>query len=409
MRALARHRQTLLAAVLVALGAAAAAYAPTERLLNYDNADFLVFWLCALVCKGLGGKSGGHAYEGAFVAGMIVSGGPITALCGDVLAALLVAATSPSNGGRRFRASVAAASGATGLASLALLAPLTSELWHIPPMALFYAAFALAIREAFRRIGAGKTPHFQRRDLGVEFALGLSVALALSLCLALFWGHSEVFLSPVLLLPVALLTKTTRLHDELIQHDHSVIAALTLMLQRVHPYSAGHLERVASIAEEVGLALGLPPRRARMLHLAALLHDVGKIAIDEELLDRPGPLSDEEMAEVRKHAQYGAEILARVRRFEQIIAWVRSHHERPDSKGYPEGLSGGQIPLESKIISVVDAFDAMTGEALGGEARKYRKPMSIPEAFAELRDHAGSQFDATVVEAFCKIAQERWA
>lgn len=408
MRALARHRQTLLAAVLVAFGAAAVVYAPTARLLNYDNADFFVFWLCALVGKGLGGKSGGHAYEGAFVAGMIVSGGPITAAAGDVLAALLVAAYSPSNGGRRFRASVAAASFSTGLASLVMLTPLGSELWHIPPMALVYSGAALSIREAFRRIGAGKTPRFQRRDLGVEFALGLSVAFVLSLCLALFWGHSEAFLSPVLLLPVYLLMRATRLHDELIQHDHSVIAALTLMLQRVHPYSAGHLERVASIAEEVGLALGLPPRRARMLHLAALLHDVGKIAIDEELLDRPGPLTEEEMAEVRKHAEYGAEILGRVRRFEQIIPWVRSHHERPDAKGYPKRLSGDQIPLESRIISVVDAFDAMTGEALGGETRRYREPMGIEKAFQELRDHAGSQFDPRVVEAFCQIAKERW-
>jgi putative nucleotidyltransferase with HDIG domain len=192
-------------------------------------------------------------------------------------------------------------------------------------------------------------------------------------------------------------------------HYYGAIAALTAMLQRAHPQTNRHMERVADAAEEVGLRLGMPRKRARLVREAALLHDIGKIAIDEQILEKPGPLTHDEMAHVKRHAEYGAEILAPVRRFGPLVAWVRHHHERPDGTGYPDGLSGSRIPLASRIIAVVDAYDAMTAGIDGGERRAYREPVGEYEAVAELKACSGKQFDPRVVRAFCSALRRRGA
>jgi putative nucleotidyltransferase with HDIG domain len=190
---------------------------------------------------------------------------------------------------------------------------------------------------------------------------------------------------------------------DLYEHYYETITALNLMLQRAHPYTHAHLERVAHTAEEVARKLGLSSSRARLVREAAVLHDVGKIAVDEEVLDKPTKLTREEIDHVRKHAEWGAEILSPVRQFAPLVPWILHHHERPDGQGYPSGLSRDKIPIESRIIAVVDAFDAMTDSQDGNPGRSYRLPMSVEEAIEELERNAGTQFDEQVVRAFREV------
>jgi putative nucleotidyltransferase with HDIG domain len=208
---------------------------------------------------------------------------------------------------------------------------------------------------------------------------------------------------PLTLVPVWAARHAFQYRARMDEHYHETITALTQMLQRAHPYTHQHVERVARAAEQVGRRLGLPAHRAHLLREAAILHDIGKIAIDENVLDKPAKLTPEEMGHVRQHAAAGARILAPVPEFTAVAAWIRHHHERPDGQGYPDGLRGEQIPLESRIIAVIDAYDAMTGEE--GEARPYRRNMSRPEALAELERCSGSQFDPRVVRVFRAVME----
>jgi len=207
-------------------------------------------------------------------------------------------------------------------------------------------------------------------------------------------------LIPILALRVGLAVRaeSNRLYYE-------TITTLTLMLQRVHPYTHRHLIRVAAFAEEVALRLGFSYHRAHLVREASVLHDLGKIAVDETILDKPGRLSEEEMAHVRKHAEFGATILSKVALFQPIVEWVRCHHERPDGKGYPNQLVDVEIPMEAKIIAVADAFDAMTAWEPNSDRRTYREPKTISEAIVELDRCAGTQFDPTVVQVFKEVIQ----
>jgi HD-GYP domain-containing protein (c-di-GMP phosphodiesterase class II) len=159
-----------------------------------------------------------------------------------------------------------------------------------------------------------------------------------------------------------------------------------------------HLNGVSALAEGVGRRLGLD--KAAMSHLvrAAGLHDVGKVAIPESILTKPGPLDDEEMTFVRRHTLIGARILLAAPSLAPEARLVRASHERWDGAGYPDGLAGEQIPLGSRIIFACDAFEAMTSAE-----RPYRVPVSPEVAMEELRRCAGSQFDPRVVEIVCEV------
>lgn len=215
-----------------------------------------------------------------------------------------------------------------------------------------------------------------------------------------------IWLVPFTLVPVWALRTGIDFRARMYEHYYETITALSLMLQRAHPYTHGHLERVASVAEEVARRLGVPRQRVGLIREAAVLHDIGKIAVDERILDKPARLTDEEMAHVRRHAEWGALILAPVKQFHEMIPWIRHHHERPDGTGYPDRLTDVEIPLESKIIAVIDAFDAMTGGGAGRDGKRtYRDPVSVPEALAELERCAGTQFDRRVVAAFREVLE----
>jgi putative nucleotidyltransferase with HDIG domain len=172
------------------------------------------------------------------------------------------------------------------------------------------------------------------------------------------------------------------------------------VLEADDEYTGSHSHHVVELAAAVAEQLGLDRRQSHLVELGALLHDVGKIRIPKEILLKPGPLDDAEFEEMKRHTIYGQQLLDRVGGpLSQVGAIVRASHERFDGNGYPDGLSGRGIPLESRIVGACDAFSAMTTD------RPYRAAMPLANALAELRRCAGSQFDPAVVEALCAVVE----
>jgi response regulator RpfG family c-di-GMP phosphodiesterase len=179
-------------------------------------------------------------------------------------------------------------------------------------------------------------------------------------------------------------------YDPTVQaHVEALAAAMDMRDHR----TARHSEDVVDLAKQVGRLLELEPASLIELEFAARLHDVGKIRVPDAVLNKPGPLDPDENSVIRNHAAWGSETLARIPGLEAVATIVRFHHERWDGAGYPDGLSGARIPLASRIISVCDAYGAMTCE------RPYRQAMDAAEALRELRHGAGTQFDPAVVAA----------
>lgn len=158
-----------------------------------------------------------------------------------------------------------------------------------------------------------------------------------------------------------------------------------------------HVDRVAAFSYAIGRELGFSAARLRDLVMAGQMHDVGKIGLPSYILTKPGKLTEEEWAHIRQHPGKGEEIVHHIRDLRPLGSIVRHHHERYDGTGYPDGLSGEDIPLEARIISVADTFDALTSE------RPYRAAMSIDQAKAELRAIAGTQLDPALVETLIKL------
>jgi diguanylate cyclase (GGDEF)-like protein len=172
-------------------------------------------------------------------------------------------------------------------------------------------------------------------------------------------------------------------------------------LSERHPSLRDHVHGVAELAVAIGERVGLPPEELEDLRQAAELHDMGKVAIPDAILDKPGPLDDAEWEFMRRHTIIGERILSAAPALERVARIVRSTHERMDGKGYPDQLTGEEIPLAARIVLVCDAFEAMTAD------RTYRKAMSAEVAVEELERCAGAQFDPRVVRAFRELADLR--
>jgi diguanylate cyclase (GGDEF)-like protein len=175
---------------------------------------------------------------------------------------------------------------------------------------------------------------------------------------------------------------------------------LSVLTER-DPELSGHIDGVAELCVEVGRALGLDEGELPALRAAGALHDIGKLAIPDEILSKPGPLSEQEWGFVKRHTVIGERILRAAPALAPVAPLVRASHEHYDGRGYPDGLAGEEIPLASRIVSVCDAFDAMTA------TRPYRTAMSPEGALEELRACAGTQFDPMVVAAFERVNRTR--
>jgi two-component system, cell cycle response regulator len=184
---------------------------------------------------------------------------------------------------------------------------------------------------------------------------------------------------------------------------HQSAGVLIAVLEERAPGLAAHVRTVGDLACATAVELGLTGDDLDVLGHAAALHDIGKMAIPESVLEKPGPLSDAEWDLMRRHTLIGERILAAAPALESSARLVRRSHERVDGTGYPDGLSGESIPMGARVILVADAFDAMTSE------RSYGRMLSTDEALAELRRCAGTQFDAGVVAAFQRVLGERAA
>lgn len=188
--------------------------------------------------------------------------------------------------------------------------------------------------------------------------------------------------------------------------DMGAIEALGSVIDAKDSHRKGHSIAVMRMAMLLGESVGLSAEEIANLRVAALLHDIGNVATPPEVLEKAGPLEDDEWKRLENHAGLGSMVLKRVQQMAPIVPGVKHHHERYDGKGYPNGLAGKNIPLLARIIAIADAFDAMT------KARPYKQPMATEEAVEELRRCAGTQFDPELVEAFVvalKAGQDGWA
>src|SRR5882762_6832536 len=173
------------------------------------------------------------------------------------------------------------------------------------------------------------------------------------------------------------------------------LQALVHFLEEKDPYTSGHSVRVADYSARIGRQMGLSPAVMDAVALGAELHDIGKIGVTEAVLHKAGKLTDAEYRHIMEHPVIGARILAPLMRdVPTALAIVRSHHERLDGKGFPDGLKGDQIPLEVRVVGVADSFDAMTS------VRPYRPALSVQKALQELEEGKGKQFHPPAVEAF---------
>lgn len=174
----------------------------------------------------------------------------------------------------------------------------------------------------------------------------------------------------------------------------ATLEAFTETIEQKDPYTKGHCSRVRTISLTIGRALNFSPERMLILEGGALLHDIGKIGIPEEVLNKPTKLTKSEYDLIREHPVSGERIIKHIDLFQAYRPIIRSHHERMDGKGYPDGLKGEEIPLDVRIVSLADAFDAMT------TSRAYRSALPTEFAVEELKLNSGSQFDPELVNLF---------
>jgi|YelNatPaOPRAMG01_1025707.scaffolds.fasta_scaffold20929_1 putative nucleotidyltransferase with HDIG domain len=209
------------------------------------------------------------------------------------------------------------------------------------------------------------------------------------------------------------------------------VATLGTYMQHYHPYTRGHLKRVAEMSERLARELKLPADSVMLMPYAGLLHDIGKVGVSEEILDKVGQLTDEEWNIIKEHPIKGAEIIEHLEFLDKTVDWIKYHHRWANGSGYPnDGKRNGDIPIEAYIIAVADAFDAMTDDremslswvcdscgyvpengdrpkvcpSCGAtKNRTYREPLSIDEALDEIRRGAGTQFEPEIVKAFLRM------
>jgi putative nucleotidyltransferase with HDIG domain len=176
----------------------------------------------------------------------------------------------------------------------------------------------------------------------------------------------------------------------------SSIRALAAAIDAKDPYTRGHSERVARYSTAIAREMGLPSEEVRKVRLSALLHDVGKIGVDDRIIRKPTALTDEEFEMMKAHPVKGAAIMETIPQLADIIPGMKYHHEKWEGGGYPEGLKGEQIPLQARIVAVADAFDAMT------TTRPYQKAMEVSYVLSRLREMAYKRFDSAVIEALAR-------
>jgi HD-GYP domain-containing protein (c-di-GMP phosphodiesterase class II) len=195
---------------------------------------------------------------------------------------------------------------------------------------------------------------------------------------------------------IAIALDNARLYGELNEMAWQLVKGLSEAIEKRDSYSGGHPQRVLKICMAMSEYLPLTPEQKRELTLAAILHDIGKVGITDQILGKNGRLSVEELEIIREHPCVGADLVGNIKQLHSIVPGIKYHHEHYDGSGYPEGLQGEKIPLIARIIAVADTYDAIINE------RSYHKGKSKSEAVAEITGNTGTQFDPQVVEVFAQ-------
>lgn len=201
----------------------------------------------------------------------------------------------------------------------------------------------------------------------------------------------------------SLIQKTSELelsYDKLSTSYKNTVAALSKSVDARDPYTAGHSERVAKLSVQIGSIMNLSSDKLEILEASALFHDIGKIGIPDKILNKPDKLTEEEFNKIKEHPKTGVDILGNIEFLHGAVPIILHHHERFSGNGYPDGIEGSDIPIESRIIAVADTYDAMTTD------RPYRKALSHEEAVDEIIIQQGLQFDREVVQAFLKVLEQ---
>jgi HD-GYP domain-containing protein (c-di-GMP phosphodiesterase class II) len=188
-----------------------------------------------------------------------------------------------------------------------------------------------------------------------------------------------------------------KMHEEF---QKEVILSIIRMMEIHDAYTRGHSEMVADLSKKIAIKMGYDKERVKETYWSGLVHDIGKILVPEAILNKPSRLSNNEFDIIKKHPGWGHEVLAQSRYLSLISVNVKYHHERFDGNGYPEGVSGEDIPEVSRILAVADTWDAMTRN------RSYRKALDYQTAVNELIKNKGKQFDGNVVDAFIEVLQD---
>lgn len=197
--------------------------------------------------------------------------------------------------------------------------------------------------------------------------------------------------------PLLLARYSFKLYMDMRHVYMETIQALTNAMEAKDAYTRGHADRVGKYAVKLAKALNLSDKKIENIKNAAILHDIGKIGIDDQILKKPDKLTDEEYKKIKQHPSIGAEILKGVNFFKEVTNIVKYHHERYDGKGYPDGLKENEIPTEAAILAIADVYDAMTSD------RPYRKALSKEVALGEIEKNAGTQFNPEFAKVFVKV------
>ncbi len=221
--------------------------------------------------------------------------------------------------------------------------------------------------------------------------------LPFAVMIILLYQQAGLWTLLLFLFPVLALYQSDRLYQRNREAHINSIAALTTALEADEPYTHGHSYRVAKYAVRLGKALGMGDRELETLEYGGLLHDIGKIAITNEIICKPGRLTESEFEVIKSHSTIGADIVEQIKFLSDATELVRHHHERPDGNGYPHGLKVEEISLGCAILNVCDAFDAMTSD------RPYRKALTVEQAMEELVRFKGTQFDERVVNCMLDL------
>lgn len=298
--------------------------------------------------------------------------------------------------------SIAAGTAGVVYHALPLSDALTSPTFLLPAAAshLVFVVINSGLTACVMALSESRSPQEVVRGIvGWHFLTGFA-ASPISAFMVFSFSFAGTWSLVLFAVPIWVIYQAHSIFEQMKKSHKETVAALTTALEADEPYTHGHSHRVAKYAVQIGRRLNLSPRELETLEYAGLLHDIGKIAITNDIVCKPARLSKDEFDILSSHPAIGGEIVEQMEFLHQAADLVRHHHERPDGQGYPDGLKGDEISLGSHILNICDAIDAMCSN------RPYRAALTLEQCVDEVRRFRGSQFDERVVDTFVSLVEE---